>query len=255
VTLAPGRPLILGLLLVSFGLLAPGLFQPVLSIRGVLTRDGVASVAPQLLERGITDETINALTSLMNPMAVVMLQATGGGDLRKAILARLTPQVTAALQKGIGDVEVYTQTRSIVGSVRRLYQVGSWLPASLILLFSIIVPVGKGILVASATFMTNVARRQRVLEFVELIAKWSMADVFVVALFIAYLAAMASQAAPGQATALVAFKATFGVGFYWFAAYCVFSLASQQYTLRAMRHLRTGASSSGDGARVSDGPL
>ena len=64
-----------------------------------------------------------------------------------------------------------------------------------------------------------------------------MADVFVVALFITYLAAEASQTVPGQATAapLMAFDATFGPGFYWFAAYCLFSLASQQYTARLAR--------------------
>ena len=61
-----------------------------------------------------------------------------------------------------------------------------------------------------------------------------MADVFVVALFIAYLAAIASQATPGT-TALVAFEAEFGLGFYFFAAYCVFSLASQQFTARVAR--------------------
>ena len=36
------------------------------------------------------------------------------------------------------------------------------------------------------------------LQLVEAIAKWSMADVFVVALFIAYLAAQASQTPPGD---------------------------------------------------------
>ena len=79
------------------------------------------------------------------------------------------------------------------------------------------------------------ARRHRTLRFVEAIAKWSMADVFVVAVFIAYLAAQASTAAPGDpgaAPPLVAFTAHFGAGFYWFAAYCLFSLASQQYTAR-----------------------
>jgi hypothetical protein len=34
---------------------------------------------------------------------------------------------------------------------------------------------------------------------------------------------------------LMAFDATFGPGFYWFAAYCLFSLASQQYTARLAR--------------------
>ena len=76
--------------------------------------------------------------------------------------------------------------------------------------------------------------RQRVLNFVEAIAKWSMADVFVVALFITFLAAKASQTAPGS-TPLIAFHANFGPGFYWFTGYCLFSLASQQYTARLAR--------------------
>jgi hypothetical protein len=62
-----------------------------------------------------------------------------------------------------------------------------------------------------------------------------MADVFVVALFIAYLAAAASATPPQGPDArpqLIAFSAHFGPGFYWFAAYCLFSLASQQFTSR-----------------------
>ncbi len=151
------------------------------------------------------------------------------------IIEKLTPQITAALQKNVGDVEVYEQTRSILGTVRRLYEVGSALPATLILLFSVIVPLGKAALVAAAAFMTDAARRRRTLRFVEAIAKWSMADVFVVALFVAYLAAQATQApsgGPAGAPPLLAFTAQFGAGFYWFTAYCLFSLASQQYTAR-----------------------
>jgi hypothetical protein len=58
-----------------------------------------------------------------------------------------------------------------------------------------------------------------------------MADVFAVALFIAYLAAAASQTTPG-AFQVVNFTATFGPGFYWFAAYCLVSLAQQQLSAR-----------------------
>lgn len=228
------RPVVLTLLAASIALLIPGLFAPVLTIRGVLTRDGIAHVAPLMLERGLSDETIAVLKSMMNPTIVSFLDATGG-DLRKIIMERLAPQITAALQKGAGDVEVYSQTRSIIGSVRQLYDVGSPIPATLILLFSVIVPLGKAALVTWAVFMIDAVRQRRLLRFVESIAKWSMADVFVVALFIAYLAARATQAAPGDATAappLIAFSAHFGSGFYWFAAYCLFSLASQQYTSR-----------------------
>jgi hypothetical protein len=228
------RLVVLALLAVSIGLLIPGLFAPVLTIRGVLTRDGIAHVAPMMLERGLSDETIAVLKSMMNP-AIVGLMEARGIDLRKTIMDRLTPEITASLQKSVNEVPVYEQTRSIVGSVKQLYRVGSPVPATLILLFSVIVPLGKGALVAWATFMADGTRRRRTLVFVESIAKWSMADVFVVALFIAYLAAQATQTPPGSAAAapaLIAFTAHFGPGFYWFAAYCLFSLASQQFTAR-----------------------
>jgi uncharacterized paraquat-inducible protein A len=109
----------------------------------------------------------------------------------------------------------------------------------------VIVPFGKATLVAWAMFVPSAAVRRRTLAFVETIAKWSMADVFVVALFIAYLAARASQApsqGPDAAPALIAFTAHFGPGFYWFAAYCLFSLASQQISVRlAAASLRDAA--------------
>ena len=227
------RWLVLVLLAVSLALLIPGLFAPVLTIRGVLTRDGIAQVAPMMLQRGLDDDTLNALKAMMNPTVVGLLEATGG-DLRQMIVDKVTPSLTASLLRNVGDVEVFEQTRSIVGSVRRLYEVGSPVPATLILLFSVVVPFVKTALVGWAMFAADEARRRRTLTFVEAIAKWSMADVFVVALFITYLAAMASQSTPAAGPPLLAFRAEFGAGFYWFAAYCVFSLASQQLTARVL---------------------
>jgi hypothetical protein len=223
---------VFALLVVSLVLLIPGLFAPVLTIRGVLTRDGIAQVAPMMLERGLNDDTLNALKAMMNPTVVGLLEATGG-DLRQMIIDKVTPSLTASLQQSVGEVEVFQQTRSIVGSVRRLYEVGSPVPATLILVFSVVVPFVKIVLVGWAIFAAHDTRR-RTLALVEVIAKWSMADVFVVALFITYLAAMASQTTPGAGPPLVAFTAQFGAGFYWFAAYCVFSLASQQFTARVL---------------------
>jgi hypothetical protein len=229
------RARVLGLVLVSYLLLLPGILLPVLHIRGLLTQDGLTRVAPMMLEQGLNDDTLAALRKMINPNVLAMLQLTGG-DLRKTVIDQLGPKLTEALKKGVGETEVYTQTRSIVGAVRNLYDVGSWLPATLILLFSVVVPVTKSALVSWAAFMRDTASRQKVLDFVETIAKWSMADVFVVALFITYLAALATQSAPaGSEPPLVAFAANFGPGFYWFLAYCLFSLATQQYTARLAR--------------------
>ena len=228
----PRRLAATALLVASLLLLIPGLVLPVLSIRGVLTREGVAAMAPLMIDRGLNADSMKVLESMLNPAVVGFVKATGG-DLRKTIIERLTPQIGKALEQSAEQVEVYEQTRSILGSVRRLYEVGSPSAATLILLFSVVVPFGKASLVAVALTTTAAATRRRLLTFVEFIGKWSMADVFVVALFIAYLAAQASQSAPGdRAVALVSFSATFGSGFYWFAAYCVFALASQQLTTR-----------------------
>jgi hypothetical protein len=235
---------IVGVLLAcSLALLVPGLFAPVLTIRGVLTREGIAQVAPTMLERGLNDETVKILESMMNPTVVAFIKMTGG-DMRKTIIEKLAPQISASLQKNMAELEVYEQTRSIVGAVRRLYEVGSPVPATLILLFSVIVPLGKAVLVAWAVFAGTAAVRLRTLAFVETIAKWSMADVFVVAVFIAYLAAQASATptqGPNAAVPLVAFSAHLGAGFYWFAAYCLFSLASQQITVRLAKRSAANA--------------
>ena len=228
------RLVILALLVISIGLLIPGLLQPVITIRGVLKPEGVSFIAPQMLDKGLGDDTVAALKSLMNPAMVSLLEATGG-NLKKMMLEKLAPQIVAALQKNVEDIEVYAQTRSIVSTVQHLYEVKSPMPATLILLFSIVVPFAKAVLILWALFLRDDAHRRRTLDFVELIGKWSMADVFVVALFIAYLAAQASQTPPGDPNfppPMVAFTADFGAGFYWFTAYCIFSLAAQQFTTR-----------------------
>jgi len=218
-------------LVVALGLLIPGLILPVITIRGVLQPDGVAELAPKLIDQGITDESLAQLKPMINPMMLALIEAAPGG-LRGALIGRLGPQIAEGLKKG-GNIEVYAQTRSILGSVKHLYQVGSHTAATLILLFSVIVPFGKILLVLWATVRSDAIKRERTLHLVEIIAKWSMADVFAVALIIAFLAAQATQSAPGTANAaILAFTATFGAGFYWFAAYCLFSLGMQQITSR-----------------------
>jgi hypothetical protein len=217
-------------LVIAIGLLLPGLLLPVLTIRGVLQPDGVAEIAPKLLDQGISQQTVDSLKPLINPAMMPFLEGSPGG-LRGAMVSRLSAQLAAELKNG-KELEVYQQTRSILGSVKHLYEVGSNTAASLILLFSVVVPFFKALLVMWAVYRRDALKRARTLRFVEIIAKWSMADVFAVAVIIAYLAARATQAGGGTTTALVTFTATFGAGFYWFAAYCLFSLFTQQLTSR-----------------------
>lgn len=230
-----GRWTALILLIASMGLLLPGILADVITIRGSIQPEGVAQIAPQMLDKGLSDEALGTLRTMLNPIVVRLAESSEGG-LRKALLEQLTPQLVASFNKSGEPMEVYSQSRSILGSISHLFEVGSPIPALLILVFSIVVPFGKGMMVLQAAFDRNAARRTKTLRFVESIGKWSMADVFVVALFIAFLAAQASQSptGPGLPPPIVAFTAHFGPGFYWFAAYCIVSLMTQQWTAKAL---------------------
>jgi hypothetical protein len=222
------RPYALAGLALTVLILLPGLFLPVITVRGTLSAEGLASLTPQLLEQGLTDDGVKALRPLINPAMLPFLEMQPGG-LKGALVGNLGKQLGQQL-KGAQEIEVYHQTRSIVGSVRHLYSVDSNLAATLILLFSVVVPLVKAALAVWAVRHKDDAVGRRTLWYVESIAKWSMADVFAVALFITYLAAQASQmpADPSGPAPILRFDADFGPGFYWFAAYCVVSLALQQ---------------------------
>jgi hypothetical protein len=225
------RNLALAGVAVSVLVLVPGLFLPVLTIQGHLNPPAVADLSQTLLEQGISDSAVESIRGMINPDVLPLLEASQGG-LKGMLVGSIGKEITTSLAAG-PPVEVYQQTRSIVSSVQNLYEVGSVLAATLIVFFSVVVPVTKSILVCWAVCQSNAIRRQRTLLFVEMIAKWSMADVFAVAVIIAFLAAQASQSV-GSATALVSFRATFGPGFYWFCGYCLLSLAVQQLAARRL---------------------
>jgi uncharacterized paraquat-inducible protein A len=109
--------------------------------------------------------------------------------------------------------EIFRETQSIVQSVQRLHDSGNTFVAALILLFSIMVPVIKAVLTVVVLRLRTPAAQFALFRFVRSISKWSMADVFVVGVFIAFLAA----------DALDNLSATAGEGLYWFAAYCLVS--------------------------------
>jgi uncharacterized paraquat-inducible protein A len=109
--------------------------------------------------------------------------------------------------------EIFRQTQSIVEAVRRLHESGNSFVAGLILLFSILVPITKAALLGVVLWHRSLETRGRVYRFVRSISKWSMADVFAVGIFIAFLAAKGTDNLDAVA----------GLGFYCFAGYCLVS--------------------------------
>ena len=118
----------------------------------------------------------------------------------------------------IGSIQLHDTKQSIIGTIESLHKGNNTFVAILILLFSIIIPLLKALMLLAALFMKKAGIRNRLHKFVSLIGKWSMADVFVVGVMIAFLATKSDDN----------IHAALHEGFYYFLAYCLISILSYQ---------------------------
>ena len=195
--LSTGRKLlILALMLASLGLLYPGVTQPVLTLTGSVEKSKIAELGIEL----IAGEGADAQTRQM-------LQAISS---------------FLGFDRIEGQLEAYHNTRSIWGTVDELARTGNLPVALLIVFFSLVIPLFKMGLQALALLIDTPAIRRPLLQLNGALSKWSMSDVFVMGLLVAYMAGSAS----GQMGDMLAMDARLEPGFYYFLAYCVFSIAA-----------------------------
>ena len=182
-------------MLVAIGLLVPGVTKPVLILNGTVDK-------AELVELGMK----------------TLAESPDVPDIMTSLVGQLVSQLDVR-----GELPAYNKSRSILGAVQELYEGRQWLVAFLIALFSIIVPAIKSLLMIFSSMMFDkfAAASDRIIRF---ISKWSMADVFVIAIIVAFLAANATQ----QTEKLFTLEAEFGVGFYYFLGYCLLSILSMQ---------------------------
>ncbi|AEE21518.1 MAG: Paraquat-inducible protein A [Alteromonadaceae bacterium] len=139
---------------------------------------------------------------------------------------------------------------SILNTVQELWEGERFLVAALIFLFSVCVPILKTILMSLAYFTRNINVRRNLSQFVSAIGKWSMADVFVVAVFLAILSTNHADTLSQETLTLFGFTlgidistqtlSAVGDGFFYFVGYCLLSLlashiATSPYTLIPIR--------------------
>jgi len=123
---------------------------------------------------------------------------------------------------------------SLVNTIQELFLDDRILVGLLILIFSICIPVLKTIMVSVAFLKREQIIEKKIINFVASIGKWSMADVFVIAIFLAVLSTNHAETTNAQQLALFGFKLNLnissetlsfvGQGFYYFTAYCLLSL-------------------------------
>jgi hypothetical protein len=184
------------LVIVAYFLLYPGLTQPLLDITAEIDQADLASIGKDII--------------VANPD---------------------TPEIVGSMAQYLvdnmefeGSVQAYNKSRSIIGTVEELYLGNNILVAFLVALFSIIIPVLKGLMLLAGAITNNPTTARKLDLLGSLISKWSMADVFVIAVFVAYLAANAIEKEAG----LLTFHAVLGPGFYYFLGYCLLSIIGSQ---------------------------
>jgi len=116
---------------------------------------------------------------------------------------------------GIGTVVFSYEAKSVLSTIRDLLGSHDLVLGGLVLLFSVVVPLAKSGLVLFATTAAGAARDEAV-RIVHALGRWSMADVFVVAVLLAMLALGRDPAT----------RATTGPGLYCFAGSCLVALWS-----------------------------
>lgn len=111
----------------------------------------------------------------------------------------------------IVDFNIFSEKRSVLGMLEKLWTDANYWPFTLIFLFGIIVPLIKSGLIFY--LLLNKKPDLKWQRLVSAISKWAMADVFAISIFVAFLGANAMEST----------KAILQPGFYCFAGYVIVS--------------------------------
>ena len=114
----------------------------------------------------------------------------------------------------LGDIVLSFESKGVIGSIAKLFEGGDVVVALVILLFSVITPVLKVFSLLFVSLFVESDFAHGIVKFFKMIGKWSMVDVFVVAVFLVYLTANKGDVS----------RAEVEVGLYFFLAYVIVSM-------------------------------
>jgi len=199
------KALVLLTIILALALLYPGVTQPVLTLSGSIEKSELAEIGIEVMAgEGSSPQTHQMLTMVSSFLGFDEVE---------------------------GRVEVYRNTRSMWGTVESLAKTGNLAVAFLIVFFSLVIPVFKLLLQALILLISRDAFAGPVLWLNAALSKWSMSDVFVMGLLVAFMAGRAED----QAGDLLIMNAALEPGFYYFLAYSLFSIAATTLLSRAHR--------------------
>ena len=172
----------------------------------------------------------------------------------------LNMELAALLGNSSLTSDLVDKELSILATVSDLWHDDRMIVAALIFAFSVCVPALKTTLVTAAYVRPDTVFEGRLLRFVGTIGKWSMADVFVVAIFLAILSTNHAETNDVHQFSILGFSMSLeistqtlsavGQGFYFFTGYCLMSMAGTQLALYSWKKRQSIAYSSPKSIRI-----
>ena len=153
------------------------------------------------------------------------------GALIALINGLVTPIMLMIVHKEVeylGDVILSFESKGILGSISKLYGENNLTVAIVILLFSVVVPLLKTFAMLFVSIYEYSPFAARVVQFFRHLGKWSMLDVFVVALLLVYMTSNSQDISRAEAE----------TGLYFFLTYVFLSMIA---SLSADKMLRDKA--------------
>lgn len=129
----------------------------------------------------------------------------------------ITPILMITIHKQIdylGDIVLSFESKGVIGSILKLFDSGDFIVAFTILIFSVLIPLLKVLAFLFVAIFMKKGFVHSIVKFFKLIGKWSMVDVFVVAIFLVYLTSNKGDVS----------RAEVEVGLYFFLAYVIVSM-------------------------------
>ncbi len=137
------------------------------------------------------------------------------------VVGLLTPVLSFVAYQDLavlGQVVFKYDSKGILGTIRKLFESKTFFVAAMLFLFSIVVPLIKLALSFFIIVDKNKSRVNKIAKFIHGIGKWSMLDVFVVAVFLTLFALEQDGLTEARA----------GIGLYYFASYVLLSMLASQ---------------------------
>ncbi len=148
------------------------------------------------------------------------------------VIGLLTPIFSLVVSQNVPVLEqimLKQDSKGVLSTIAALFRANQVFVAVLLLVFSVVTPTFKTVL----TFLVLSGRDRTgaIAKFVKTVGKWSMADVFVVALLLAIF----SLGGDGLTDARL------GIGLYFFAGYVILSLLAAQFMVLPKLSEQSGA--------------